>query len=132
VSDQREDAEQGSGANGAGPAAAKPPEPALAPRRPVDPVAADEPHDVLAAEEFAFPAALPPRAPVNPEDSNPAAPPHDVLSADEFAFPAPGARSGAPDSRGRAAPRRSRSILGAGIAALIAAALLSRARRRGR
>jgi hypothetical protein len=53
---------------------------------PEDPSGIEEPHDVLAAEEFAMP---------SPEESYPRDPtgieePHDVLAAEEFAIPSPG------------------------------------------
>ena len=59
---------------------------------PPEPNASDEPHDVLAAEQFAMPA---PEAawhagPVQlPPEPNPSDEPHDVLAAEEFAMPAP-------------------------------------------
>jgi len=59
---------------------------------PPEPNASDEPHDVLAAEEFAIPA---PEAawhagPVQlPPEPNASQEPHDVLAAEEFAMPAP-------------------------------------------
>jgi hypothetical protein len=53
-------------------------------RIPGDPEGIDEPHDVLAAEEFAIPArgdyGL--HLPRDPQDE-----PHDVLAAEEFAIP---------------------------------------------
>jgi hypothetical protein len=59
---------------------------------PPEPNATGEPHDVLAAEEFAMPA---PEAawrdrPVQlPPEPNPSDEPHDVLAAEQFAMPAP-------------------------------------------
>jgi hypothetical protein len=60
---------------------------------PPEPNASDEPHDVLAAEQFAMPApqaawhaAAPPDLPPEPNASDR---PHDVLAAEEFAMPAP-------------------------------------------
>jgi hypothetical protein len=103
--------------------------PALTPRR--RPAAGEdtEAHDVLAAEEFPFPAAPPPRAPANPEDSSPAAPPHDVLAAEEFAFPAPASGPGhSPASL--ASPDRWRPLAVAVLAAFVAVALAARRRRR--
>jgi len=58
----------------------------------------DEPHDVLAAEQFAMPA---PEAAardrdrplVLPEDPTGETEPHDVLAAEEFAMPAPPPRA---------------------------------------
>jgi hypothetical protein len=56
------------------------------PDAPPDPSGIEEPHDVLAAEEFAMP---------SPEERYPRDPtgieePHDVLAAEEFAIPSPG------------------------------------------
>src|SRR5215213_3464798 len=59
---------------------------------PPEPNASDEPHDVLAAEQFAIPApeaawhAGPVQLPPEPNASDE---PHDVLAAEEFAMPAP-------------------------------------------
>jgi hypothetical protein len=53
---------------------------------PGDPSGIDEPHDVLAAEEFAMPA----RDERYPADPTGIPEPHDVLAAEEFAMPAPG------------------------------------------
>ncbi|HZV75980.1 MAG TPA: hypothetical protein VFF79_19900 [Conexibacter sp.] len=59
---------------------------------PPEPNASDEPHDVLAAEEFAMPG---PEAvwhdrPVElPPEPNASDEPHDVLAAEQFAMPAP-------------------------------------------
>src|SRR3954469_22933691 len=55
-------------------------------RIPGDPNAIDEPHDVLAADEFAIPA----RGDYGlhlPRDPHGIEEPHDVLAADEFGFP---------------------------------------------
>jgi hypothetical protein len=50
----------------------------------------EEPHDVLAAEEFALPAPDPAlKRPRLPDDPTGRAEPHDVLAAEEFPFPAP-------------------------------------------
>lgn len=61
---------------------------------PPEPNASDEPHDVLAAEEFAMPAPEAawrpePVPPVLPPEPNASDEPHDVLAAEEFAMPAP-------------------------------------------
>ena len=59
---------------------------------PPEPNASDEPHDVLAAEEFAMPAPEAARhgRPVQlPPEPNASDEPHDVLAAEEFAMPAP-------------------------------------------
>lgn len=59
---------------------------------PPEPNASDEPHDVLAAEQFAMPA---PEAALHgvpvqlPPEPNASEEPHDVLAAEEFAMPAP-------------------------------------------
>jgi hypothetical protein len=53
---------------------------------PTDPSGIDEPHDVLAAEEFAMPT----RDERYPSDPSGIEQPHDVLAAEEFAMPAPG------------------------------------------
>jgi hypothetical protein len=62
----------------------------------------EPPHDILAAEAFALPAADPQlhRAPLAlPEDLTGTTEPRDVLAAEEFAIPAPAGESGSP-SRG--------------------------------
>ncbi|MDQ3720063.1 MAG: hypothetical protein M3350_04670 [Actinomycetota bacterium] len=79
---------------------------------PGDPSGIDEPHDVLAAEEFAMP---------TPENRFPADPlgttqPHDVLAAEEFGMPAPGATT---DWEGDSA----RSPVGLWVALVLAVAL---------
>jgi hypothetical protein len=59
-------------------------------RFPADPAGAEDPHDVLAAEEFAMPA----RDADYPTDPWGIPDPHDVLAAEEFAMPAPGGAAG--------------------------------------
>ena len=54
-------------------------------RLPGDPSGIDEPHDVLAAEEFAMPMRSARDVP-----SDPIHEPHDVLAAEEFAMPTAG------------------------------------------
>jgi len=54
-------------------------------RFPTDPSGIDEPHDVLAAEEFAMPT----RDDRHPPDPTGLHEPHDVLAAEEHAMPAP-------------------------------------------
>ena len=54
-------------------------------RLPEDPSGIDEPHDVLAAEEFAMPTRSRGDIP-----SDPIHEPHDVLAAEEFAMPTGG------------------------------------------
>jgi hypothetical protein len=62
------------------------------PAIPPEPNASGEPHDVLAAEQFAMPApeaawhAGPIELPPDPDGSDE---PHDVLAAEQFAMPAP-------------------------------------------
>ena len=58
---------------------------------PSDPSGIQEPHDVLAAEEFAMPT----RDRRYPRDPSGIQEPHDVLAAEEFAMPAPGSEAGA-------------------------------------
>ena len=55
------------------------------PRLPDDPSGIEEPHDVLAAEEFAMPMRSARDVP-----SDPIHEPHDVLAAEEFAMPTGG------------------------------------------
>jgi len=57
-------------------------------RFPRDPTGIEEPHDVLAAEEFAMPT----REDRYPRDPTGIQEPHDVLAAEEFAMPAGGDR----------------------------------------
>ena len=50
----------------------------------------EQPHDVLAAEEFVMPAPDPTlKRPRLPDDPTGSAEPHDVLAAEEFPMPAP-------------------------------------------
>jgi MYXO-CTERM domain-containing protein len=51
---------------------------------PADPTGIDQPHDVLAAEEFGIPS----RESGIPNDPTGIREPHDVLAAEEFAMPA--------------------------------------------
>ena len=55
-------------------------------RYPGDPAGIQKPHDVLAAEEFP----MPQRDDRFPRDPTGIQEPHDVLAAEEFAMPAPG------------------------------------------
>jgi hypothetical protein len=62
------------------------------PPAPDEPGATDEPHDVLAADEFPGPsreAAIHERPVELPPEPDPSSEPHDVLAAEEFAMPAP-------------------------------------------
>ena len=54
------------------------------PRSPADPSGIEEPHDILAAEEFGIPT----RDNRIPSDPTGLREPHDVLAAEEFAMPA--------------------------------------------
>ena len=62
-------------------------------RLPGDPSGIDEPHDVLAAEEFAMPMRSARDVP-----SDPIHEPHDVLAAEEFAMPTGGGALSGPGS----------------------------------
>ena len=57
------------------------------PRVPADPSGIEEPHDVLAAEEFGIGT----REVTYPPDPSGIQEPHDVLAAEEFPMPAPDA-----------------------------------------
>jgi MYXO-CTERM domain-containing protein len=83
-----------------------------------DPSGIDEPHDVLAAEEFGIPT----RENRIPGDPTGLREPHDVLAAEEFAMPAgvePHDESGGPGLR---------AFLPLALAALIVLALVRRRR----
>jgi hypothetical protein len=97
------------------------------PDAPPDPSGIEEPHDVLAAEEFAMP---------TPEERYPGDPtgieePHDVLAAEEFAIPSPGERGARAQTErrsttGRAAVRSSGGLSGRRVAlALVPLAALA-------
>jgi len=90
------------------------------PRAPGDADPRAKPHDVLAAEEFALPATHP-RAPVDPQRR-----PHDVLAAEEFAFPAAAGLDPPPSGPVRASRP---ALLAAGVAGLVLLALGARRRR---
>ena len=64
------------------------------PKVPADPSGIEQPHDVLAAEEFGIGTR---EAPYPPDPSGIDAP-HDVLAAEEFAMPAPDATNRASGS----------------------------------
>jgi hypothetical protein len=75
------------------------------PDAPPDPSGIEEPHDVLAAEEFAMP---------TPEERYPGDPtgieePHDVLAAEEFAIPSPGERAAGGQPERHSAPMTGRA-----------------------
>jgi len=78
----------------------------------------EEPHDILAAEEFSIPA----RENSIPSDPTGIREPHDVLAAEEFAMPA-----GAETHEGGARPG-ARAFLPLALAALVLVLVL---RRRG-
>ena len=65
----------------------------------LDPTGIDEPHDILAADEFGIGT----RDERLPPDPNRFDPPHDILAAEEFAMPAGGEQhedqDGGPDPR---------------------------------
>jgi MYXO-CTERM domain-containing protein len=84
----------------------------------VDPSGVDQPHDVLAAEEFGIPT----RENDIPGDPTGLREPHDVLAAEEFAMPA-----GA-EPRGEGGGPGLRSYLPLALAALVLVVLLRRRR----
>ena len=103
---------------------------------PPEPNASGEPHDVLAAEQFAMPApeaAWHPERPLQlPPEPNASDRAHDVLAAEEFAMPAPPphVQFAATPQSPRRPSRRHLSALTAGLGATLAV-LLRRRRRRG-
>ncbi|MEJ7789922.1 MAG: hypothetical protein WKF29_08585 [Thermoleophilaceae bacterium] len=82
-------------------------------RLPEDPTGIDEPHDVLAAEEFAMPVRSRGEIPPDPIHE-----PHDVLAAEEFAMPT----GGVPESTGSGFDPRS-FLPAAGVLVLLAVVL---------
>lgn len=102
------------------------PVPAPGAEAPTDPSGIAAPHDVLAADEFALP--TPGRAPV-PVDPLGTDEPHDVLAAEDFALPAPGPARSAPTSSPRAGVRRVAPVGLAAAALLAAVAWVLRGRR---
>jgi hypothetical protein len=89
----------------------------------------DEAHDVLAADEFGFPAADPDlhHGPDHlPEDPFGDREPHDVLAAEEFPMPA-----GRPPSAALAERRGGARRLAVELGVLLAALVLLRRSRRG-
>ncbi len=89
---------------------------------PTDPSGIEQPHDVLAAEEFGI-GTRDPRFPADPSGSTE---PHDILAAEEFAMPAPGPAAETPGMARRAADPR--ALIPVLLLALIVLAVL---RRRG-
>jgi hypothetical protein len=91
------------------------------PSAPTDPSGIDEPHDVLAAEEFGIPT----RENRIPSDPTGIREPHDVLAAEEFAMPAGDDDPHADGDRGGPDPR---AFLPLVLAALLLLVLLRRRR----
>ena len=92
------------------------------PEVPADPSGIEEPHDVLAADEFGIGTG----DERLPHDPTGIAEPHDVLAAEEFAMPAGAeARTTAPSDH------RARGLLPLALVIALAALLLARQRRRG-
>jgi hypothetical protein len=89
---------------------------------PPDPTGIPEPHDVLAAEEFAMPT----RDERYPADPSGIQEPHDVLAAEEFAMPAGGDGEGGGAREGGFDPR---ALLPALLVAALALLVLRRWRR---
>jgi MYXO-CTERM domain-containing protein len=89
-------------------------------QRRVDPAGIDEPHDVLAAEEFSIPT----RENRIPGDPTGLREPHDVLAAEEFAMPAGAEPHGEDDGGGPGL----RAFLPLALAALVLLVLLRRRR----
>jgi hypothetical protein len=92
------------------------------PEVPVDPSGIEEPHDVLAADEFGIGT----RDERLPPDPSGITEPHDVLAAEEFAMPA----GGEARSSGRGGPDPRTVIPLVLIAALVAVLVLLGRRRR--
>jgi MYXO-CTERM domain-containing protein len=80
---------------------------------PADPSGIDEPHDVLAAEEFGIPT----RDNRIPSDPTGLREPHDVLAAEEFAMPAGAEPHG--NGGGRPGPRAFLPLALAGLVLLL-------------
>ncbi len=89
-------------------------------RLPADPTGIDEPHDVLAAEEFAMPTRSAGDIPPDPTGIEE---PHDVLAAEEFAMPTGGVGE---SSSGSFDPR---SLMPAAVLAALVLLALRRRRR---
>lgn len=96
------------------------------------PGATDEPHDVLAADEFPGPSreAAIHEPPVElPPEPDPGSEPHDVLAAEEFAMPAPrpghelppGGAPTAPEDGGKSTAKLLVALLAAGTTAFVVA-----------
>jgi hypothetical protein len=88
-------------------------------RVPPDPSGIEEPHDVLAAEEFGI-GTRDERIPADPSGIQQ---PHDVLAAEEFAMPAPDEREGTSGTRRAVGPP---ALLGLLVVAVIALVVVRR------
>jgi hypothetical protein len=88
---------------------------------PEDPTGIDQPHDVLAAEEFAMPTRSAGDIPPDPTGIQE---PHDVLAAEEFPVPGAGVDH---DADGFIDPR---SLIPGALAIIVVLLLLRRRRRR--
>jgi MYXO-CTERM domain-containing protein len=88
---------------------------------PDDPTGIEQPHDVLAAEEFAMPTRSAGDIPPDPTGIQE---PHDVLAAEEFAMPGAGVDHDAPSG-----PIDPRSLI-PGLLLIVVALFLLRRRRR--
>ena len=103
----------------------------------------EEPHDVLAAEEFGVPAPdpllqdeSPAPVPEDPDDPEGQAPPHDVLAGEEFPIPGGTGHNGAGDEESEPSADRgsrvgSKAVAGALGAVAVGFAAVLRLRRRG-
>lgn len=89
---------------------------------PADPSGIEEPHDTLAAEEFAIPAG---RRPAPPADPSGIEEPHDTLAAEAFAIGGGGVPAGPEPAGARRAP-----LVLAVLGAAAVAVLWARRRRR--
>jgi hypothetical protein len=89
------------------------------PRVPPDPSGIEEPHDVLAAEEFGI-GTRDERIPVDPSGIQE---PHDVLAAEEFAMPGPDQPEGASGKRRAGRPP---AVIGLLLVAVIVFLVLRR------
>ncbi len=84
---------------------------------PDDPSGIEGPHDTLAAEEFAIPAAPRPAPPADPSGIEG---PHDTLAAEAFAIGGGGVPAGPEPSAARRAPLALAVLGAAAVAVLIA------------
>ncbi len=97
-----------------------------------------EPHDVLAAEEFVVPAPDPMlqheplNVPDDPDDPEGQSPPHDVLAGEEFPIPAATGRSAAEEAAESASTGGSggRSKAKAGVIGAVVVGIAAMVRRR--